>query len=478
MRAKQQELWEENQEALEKLPWLSDFQARLTNSAFKLVAAYARMNHRDRPTQRDVDRAFRLIHCKLQFVVTLGLHLRLPRGGDVPDGKALEEWLGRRFAGRKGVRTAEVLQAYAEDFGVRPVRRTLTAPPAGGPPDAARGLGLRHLLTLEAADRQRPPKNIAQDCAGTTISPACHSWTEPRRTTVSLDDLILTVFCRVDDELRALAHDDLRRRGPQPLLADSEVITMELVGEFLGFDRDSRLSWYFRQHHGADFPALQGVHRTTFVRQAANLGRAKQLLQSRLAQHWAGPASAWLVDSLPVPVCRFGRGGFCQGFRGQAGFGYDPVQKQAYYGFRLHLRTSRRGVLLDYELAPAEAADTAVLFELPPSSGTTGIGDRNYWSPPVQDELAAVGVRLLSPYKSKKHDPDPQRSRQLSGPRWRIETVGSQLTERYRLKRVWARDLWHLCHRLIRKVLSHTMAVWLNSAAGLEPLPFSANLAA
>jgi hypothetical protein len=59
-----------------------------------------------------------------------------------------------------------------------------------------------------------------------------------------------------------------------------------------------------------------------------------------------------------------------------------------------------------------------------------------------------------------------------------METVASQLTDRYHLKRVWSRDLWHLCHRVIRKVLSHTVAVCLNLAAGLEPLRFSANLAA
>ena len=58
---------------------------------------------------------------------------------------------------------------------------------------------------------------------------------------MSLDDLILTVFCWVDDELHAAHLDDLRQRGPAPLLADSEVITIELVGEYLDFDTDTQL---------------------------------------------------------------------------------------------------------------------------------------------------------------------------------------------------------------------------------------------
>jgi hypothetical protein len=295
---------------------------------------------------------------------------------------------------------------------------------------------------------------------------------------MSLDDLILTVFCWVDDELHAARLDHLRQRGPDPLLADSEVITIELVGEYLGFDTDTQLFWYFRQHHGDAFPGLALVHRTSFARQAANLWQAKQVLQQRLAERLAGPTADWLVDSMPVPVCRFGRGGYVRNFRGQAAFGYDGLQKQAYYGFRLHLRVSRDGVIVAYQLAPANASDLEMLPELGLPAGTTGIGDRNYWSPAVTAELAAAGVRLRTPYRTKKHDPDPAQARRLSRPRWRVETVNGQLAGRYHLKRVWARELWHLGHRVIRKVLSHTVAVWLNVCEGLEPLRFSDCMAA
>jgi hypothetical protein len=95
---------------------------------------------------------------------------------------------------------------------------------------------------------------------------------------MSLDDLILTAFCWVDDELHAAHLDALRQRGLAPLLADSEVITSELVGEYLGFDADARLFWYFRPHHADAFPGLALLHRTSFARQAANLWQAKQLL--------------------------------------------------------------------------------------------------------------------------------------------------------------------------------------------------------
>jgi hypothetical protein len=73
-----------------------------------------------------------------------------------------------------------------------------------------------------------------------------------------------------------------------------------------------------------------------------------------------------------------------------------------------------------------------------------------------------MGVELLAPYSSKKRDPNPKTSAFLSRLRYRIDTVFSQLTERYCVKRVWTPDMWHLVTRLLRKVLSHTVAFLLN----------------
>jgi len=42
--------------------------------------------------------------------------------------------------------------------------------------------------------------------------------------------------------------------------------------------------------------------------------------------------------------------------------------------------------------------------------------------------------------------------------------------ERSQLKRVWARDLWHVGNRPVRTVLSHTIAMHLNANEGNPPL--------
>ena len=98
--------------------------------------------------------------------------------------------------------------------------------------------------------------------------------------------------------------------------------------------------------------------------------------------------------------------------------------------------------------------------------------DRNYWSPEFAERLADEGLCLLSPYKSKEKEKKPW-PRSLRQKRRRIETVISQMTERYRAKKVWARDRWHLTSRFLRKVLSYTMAVYFCQQIGLSPLRFA-----
>jgi hypothetical protein len=266
--------------------------------------------------------------------------------------------------------------------------------------------------------------------------------------------------------------ENIRSRGPQPTLADSEVITIEVVGEFLGLDADRGLYRHFRRHHADAFPALARVCRTTFVRQAANLWRVKRTLQRHLAERPAGGAT-WLIDSLPVHVCRFARATYAKAFAGQAAYGKDHLLRQTFDGFRLHRGGSPDGVILDYDLAPANVSDVAMARGFDPPAGSTGIGDRNYWSPDLFGESAAAGVTLHAPYKNKSRDPDPARSAKPRAARWTIETVFGRLAERFGIKRVRARDLWHLCHRVIRKVLGHTVAVWIGVIEGHRPLRFA-----
>jgi Transposase DDE domain len=284
---------------------------------------------------------------------------------------------------------------------------------------------------------------------------------------VDLSTFIVAVFCLVDDHLKGRR---IRSRGPAPTLSDAEVLTIEVVGEFLGIDTDKGIYCFFRRHYREWFPALGEVHRTTFARQAANLWKLKEhLWQELLAQAPHDPTFA-ICDSMPLPVCLFARAYRCRRFRGEAAFGKDTLLRQTFYGFRVHMRVAWPGVVTRLSIAPANAHELHLLAELLETTSGIVIGDRNYHSPKTKEELASMAVELLAPYSSKKRDPNPKRSALLSRFRYRIDTVFSQLVGRYSLKRVWAKDLWHLASRLLRKVLSHTVAFLFNHRMGNPPL--------
>jgi hypothetical protein len=100
---------------------------------------------------------------------------------------------------------------------------------------------------------------------------------------MSIGGFIISVFCMIDDELKKiLKKQKLCQRGPAPLLSDSEVITMEIVGEFLGKDCDKSIWEHFKGHWSHFFPNIPD--RSNFTRQAANLPMIKQQLQEELAK--------------------------------------------------------------------------------------------------------------------------------------------------------------------------------------------------
>lgn len=202
---------------------------------------------------------------------------------------------------------------------------------------------------------------------------------------MDLSIFIITVFCLIDDWLQG--EPKLRQRGPKPELADSEVLTIEVVGEFVGIDSEKDLFVYFSRHYGEFFPALREVHRTTFTRQAANLWIAKERLWQHLLNHVQTDPLLSFVDSFPVPVCRFARGYRCRILAEESAFGYDEMNKQTFYGLRAHLRVCWPGVVVGFSLAPANAHELSVAEGL--LEGTKGwvLGDRNYWSPNLIEQL-------------------------------------------------------------------------------------------
>lgn len=283
-------------------------------------------------------------------------------------------------------------------------------------------------------------------------------------------NLIIIIFTIIDDFCQKyFPMRQLRRRGFLPKLADSEVITMEVVGEFIGFHEDKSIYNYFREHWAYLFPKMPD--RSNFVRQAANLWKVKETLFEYL-QTYTGK---WLqiLDSMPIEVCKFVRAKYTKLFKGSASYG--KWFGQTFFGYRLHLKITRIGMISSFALTPANIHDTKCVDDLI-GNDTHGwiLADKGYRGEPLRQRLWQ-DKRIYFHTSLRRNDTKtsllPKTTiHRLTGIRRLIETVAGQLEQQFAIKTTLARDLWHFSNRIIRKIVSHTCGVWINLKLNRDPL--------
>jgi DDE family transposase len=286
------------------------------------------------------------------------------------------------------------------------------------------------------------------------------------------DEFIITVYCLVCEHYQVINNTySLRRGGFAPALSDEEVITLELCGEYFKLPTDKDLFAYFRTHYAHFFPQL--TDRTLFARQAANLWQVKAAIQQRLTQvsgHGTDPVQ--IIDTLPLPVCSYTRSGRDRCFPTVADYGHCAAKQLDYYGFKLGLRIARCGMITAFPLLPARPHDIRLLDDL--VEGFAGLvpADKGFIDAYRHALLAERhGVIVVTPPRKGMATAHPPTLLKLCARlRKGVETVGAHLTERFAVARIRVHDLWHFQHRLIRKVLAHTVGVFLNLQLGRPPL--------
>jgi IS5 family transposase len=284
----------------------------------------------------------------------------------------------------------------------------------------------------------------------------------------SFDDFCLYMYVIVDDIMQHIA-PLLKRRGPMPNCSDSELITMVLVGECRGWDLETDMLSYWGEHDDL-FPCLPSQSR--FNRRRRNLMWAINLIRQTVLQRLdVSQDQQCVIDSLPVPVVQFhlvpGSTGDWQAHG--AAFGKVSSKKLTIFGYKLHLLITLGGLILDFELAPANEGDLAVGVELlEQHTDLTVYGDKGYISAAVAAELLhANRLQLLTlPRANQKTQVPAPIRKTFNAVRQIIETVNGQLTEQFHLEHNHAHTFWGLCTRLYTKLTAHTLCIFVNRLLG------------
>ena len=281
-------------------------------------------------------------------------------------------------------------------------------------------------------------------------------------------DFTLNVFVITDDILEQMA-PYFKRPGPVPICSDSELITMALVGECRGWARETELidNWQF---HRDLFPNIPS--RTRFNRRRRHLMYVINIIRRVVLQTLdVAQARMHVIDSLPIPAIHFHlvpsskNDWEAHGAR----FGRVSTKKMTIFGYKLHMLVTVDGVIVDFELAGANATDLNVGHELLENhTDIVVIGDKGYIGKEVSNTLEAQNrIRLITlPRRNQKNQFNRETRRFINSIRQIIETVNGQLTDQFNIEKNYAHTFWGLAARLYTKLAAHTICIYINRMLG------------
>lgn len=275
----------------------------------------------------------------------------------------------------------------------------------------------------------------------------------------------------VVDEIWLKIAPFFKRPGPAPECPDSELLAMALIGECRGWDVETEMLSQWQEHRDL-FPIIPTQSR--FNRRRRGLMQAFNLIRRVVLQCLdVAQDRQCVMDSLPLPVVQFhlvpsapSRGDWQA--RGST-FGKVPSKKQTIFGYKLHLLIAMNGVILDFELAPANESDLAVGFELlSEHTDLQVLGDKAYINAAKAAQLWQENrITLTTIPRRNQHKQLPRAVQRLyNSVRQMIETVNAQLSNQFNIEVNYAHTFWGLCTRLYTKLAAHTLCIYINRLLG------------
>lgn len=260
--------------------------------------------------------------------------------------------------------------------------------------------------------------------------------------------------------------DNLQFYPNLPKMNDCSIIALSICTESLGIDSENYLWSKLKRDYCDEFPNLTDRSNFNKRRRRLQLYIHEVTRQSQVSLNEG--EDVFLVDSIPVPVCMIAREKRCK-FKSDCleeapDKGYSAVTRSYYYGYKLHLVTSVKGVFYSMDLTKASVHDVHYLKEVQCSgmNNATLIADKGYLSKQVQIDLFNhCTIRLETPKRNNQKDQQGWHP-VFKKARKRIETLFSQLCDQMMLKRNYAKSLKGLNVRLISKIAAVTVLQSIN----------------
>jgi hypothetical protein len=176
---------------------------------------------------------------------------------------------------------------------------------------------------------------------------------------IDLDTFLTGLYCIVDDVYRArFAAAKRGRPGPKGKLADSEVVTLAMLFQWLPHGSERRFLAYATRQWRTYFPRL--LSQSAFNRRVRDLSIVLSQLGPQVARELfpALLSGAYeVVDGLPIPLMRRCRGDQHRLFADDAGIGRGGSDGDWYYGVKLVAAVAPSGLVTGFVVSPASTEE-------------------------------------------------------------------------------------------------------------------------
>ena len=253
------------------------------------------------------------------------------------------------------------------------------------------------------------------------------------------------------------------RCGRPPLTSDSELVALAVCQAAIGISSDRQFLGLVERLLPGWFPHLPD--QSQYNRRLRGLVELISIVQQQLAR-WLDVGGVRLADGTQLAVASYPGCQQRSHFAGFARYGYSKSHHRFLWGVRLVLITDPAGVPLGYTVVPANEKEYEPLADL--LTGTPAqvvIADKGLWGRAYRDRLAADGVTLLTPDRTRTAA-NIDKERALASRRLVIESVFANLKGQMRLERHLAKTPAGLAVRIAQRILALTIGILLNTLAG------------
>jgi len=280
---------------------------------------------------------------------------------------------------------------------------------------------------------------------------------------------LLCIFCEVDDFCKELDGNIRQplltgqhngRRGPMCSLSISEIMTIQILFQMIGYRNFKTFYIGFLQIYWKKcFPKMPSYQRFVEL-----MNRTIFPLTLFTQLKCGEKTGIYYIDASCLPVCHIKRSKRNKVFEKIAEYGRTSVGW--FFGLKIHLVINNHGELIAFKITRGNLHDGSAAESLLSSLKGLAFGDKGYISKKLFDELFKNGIKLITRKRKnmKEKLAISDYEKQLLNQRNLVETVFDCLKHKY--------YIWHTRHRSVLNAMVNLMAAL--AAYTIEPLKLSA----